>query len=159
MRDADLAQRVERVALDPQVGVGQPDAAPPGVAEPLDALLDPAAADRDDADSPRAHPLPARVADLASQREGVLVAGQRRVEIPARDVDVPAQRLGPRRERGPALASGELERLVERRRGGVELAGEELHAAEHRQRVRQTTPVTRARAQVARLGQLSAARA
>ena len=83
----------------------------------------------------------------------MLVAGQRGLEIPARDVDVPAQRLGPRRERRPALASHPDERRVERRRGGVQLAGEELHATEHRQRVGDTTPVAGALAEVARLGQ------
>ena len=53
----------------------------------------------------------------------------------------------------PALPAHPGERRVERRSGGVQLAGEELHATEHRQRVGDTTAVAGALAQVACLGQ------
>ena len=130
-------QRVEDVRVHPDVGVREPGGAPPGVEQRsrprrrrrrARACTRPEPAGR--------QPLPARVADLAAQREGVLEAGRAPSTSPRLQVGLRAQRLRPGQERRPARRRRAGDRLVQHRCRGLGLAAQQVHPADHRQRRR-----------------------
>jgi hypothetical protein len=68
---AKIALRVEDVAVEPDVRIGQPIAAPAGVGQDLERSGGVTAGCGYQGQPARRHPLPTRVAELAGTREGL----------------------------------------------------------------------------------------
>src|SRR5438093_1396072 len=69
---AEVALRVEDVAIEPEIGLGQPTAAGPGVGQQREGTFGVACRLGHQGEAARGHRLPARIAELARPGEGVL---------------------------------------------------------------------------------------
>ena len=98
--DRDGAEGVEPVGLDPEVRVREAAAQLRRVDEQVERAGHVAPRRGDQAEPAQADALPARVADLAAEGERVLEARFRGVHVAEDEVDLAAERLRPRDERG-----------------------------------------------------------
>ena len=133
--DGDGAECVESVSLDPEVRIRQASAELGRVDEQLERAGDVPARLGDEPEAAQRDALPARIADLAAEREGVLEALLGRVEVAEHEVELAAERLGPRDERGHPANVGLVERLVEKVERVLDLAAHQVEAAEERERL------------------------
>jgi hypothetical protein len=134
LRHRDTAQRVERMAFAPQVGIGQARAARQGIGEDFDGALRLAARHGHAPQAAAGNAFPARVADLAAEGKRMLEAVRGGIDVAAQQVDFGAQRLRPGHKSGPALL-GQGHRAVQRAGRAVEFAVQQQRAAQHGQRI------------------------
>ena len=107
--DRDGAQGVQAVGVHPEVGVRDSDAPRPGIVEPRDRLVDPAVCAVDESDATRGEALPARVRQLATEREGGLERRAGLIDVSQFEVRRREQRLWMRQEGDPSGAAAELD--------------------------------------------------
>ena len=86
---------------------------------------------RDESEPATGESLPARVADLAAEGEGVLETLRRRVDVASHEVDFGAVRLGIRQERRPPDRRHSCQRRVEHDPRIVELSAEKMQPSQH----------------------------
>ena len=135
MLDGDGAERVESVGLDPEVRIRQAPQSFGASTSNSSARGDVPARLGDEPEAAQRDALPARIADLAAEREGVLEARLGRVEVAEHEVELAAERLGPRDERRHPADLGLVERLVEQVERVFDLAAHQVEAAEQRERL------------------------
>ena len=100
---AEVALRVEDVAVEPEIGFGQPAAAGPGVGQQREGTLGVPRRLGDQGEAAGGHRLPARIAELAGPGEGLLKESGRPGRIVPGQLHLTPQRLRPRQERQPVV--------------------------------------------------------
>ena len=105
---AEVALRVEDVAVEPEIGFGQPAAAGPGLGQHRDGTLGLARGLGHQGEAAGGHRLPARIAELAGPGEGLLQQFGRSSRVRPGQLHLTSQRLRPRQERQPVVILGQL---------------------------------------------------
>ena len=151
--DLDAGQRIQAVAVHPDVGVGHAHGAHGGVAQARQRRVALAGHVEHEPLGAGGHRLPARVAEAAAQRERVLEQPGRPIGVVLAQRRLGPQRLWERLERHPALPLHQRERVVEYLHRVRQLAAQQPRAAEDRQRPRRLAEVPAAACGVGRLAQ------
>ncbi len=131
-RHGHRAERVEHVRADPQVRVALAGAGGQRELHRLDRSAQIATGRVQETEPPHRVGLPAGVAHLRAEREGVFERLGRPGDVAAADPDLGEQRLWVGEERGPAFVAAERAAAFERRLREVELVAHQVRSAEHR---------------------------
>ena len=149
--DRDRRERLQAMGMHPDIGIGHPHSAGHGLAQPRQRRAAVARGLVDEASRAGGERLPARVAQAATERVGVVEQRDGVIVVALAQRDLGPQRLGEGLERHPALALDERERVVEHLDRVGQLAAQQQCAPEDRQRPRRLADVATALGERGRL--------
>jgi hypothetical protein len=109
----ECALGIEDVSVEPHVRVAEPVGSPSGVAQDLEGRRTVTPGVLDQGQSTGGHSLPARVAELAGPREGLLEQHRRSLGIASGQLDLAAHGLWPGEERQPVVTGRHRQRRVQ----------------------------------------------
>ncbi|MDQ3095067.1 MAG: hypothetical protein M3Q82_03765 [Actinomycetota bacterium] len=118
--------------MNPRVGIGYPGCPSHGVGELLARLYRVARRSSQEPREPRSHRLPAGIAQLAGEPEGMVEPFGGLIGATHQQRSLRPERLRPGPKRSPALGGDERETLVERRQSERKISPQHVDAAYQR---------------------------
>src|SRR5262245_5955692 len=136
MPQAELAQRVEDVAVEPHIRLGKTLGARPGLRQQREGAVGVARSLGHQGKTTGGYAFPGRITELAGSGKSLLEELSSSDLVAAGQLNLTQERLRPRQECQPVVTLSEPDRRIELLDGRIEVAAEEADPAKHRTRVR-----------------------